>query len=182
MQRQVKQTFSTMIPALKSVAILLVMALALSSCSKDEVEALEEGPVAPGFTLKSTTGADVSLSNFKNKVVVLFFFGNNCPSCKAAGPNVESMLVTPYASRTDYAILGLDQWDGNAASVIAFKSVTNVSFPLLLNASSVAAAYRTTYDRIVIIDKAGTIAFKGNQTVSSDMAAVKAKVNELLAQ
>lgn len=182
MQRQVKQSFSTVISALKSIAIILVMTVALSSCSKDEIDVLEEGPNAPGFTLKSTTGADVSLSNFNNKVVVLFFFGNNCPSCKAAAPNVESMLVTPYASRTDYAILGLDQWNGNTASVVAFKTVTNVSFPLLLNAASVATAYRTTYDRLVVIDKAGKIAFKGNQSVSSDIATAKAKVLELLAE
>ena len=182
MQRHVKQSFCTVLPAMKSMVIILMMAVALSACSNDEVDAIEEGPRAPGFTLKSTTGADVSLSNFSNKVVVLFFFGNNCPSCKAAGPNVESMLVTPYASRTDYAILGLDQWDGNTASVVAFKTVTNVSFPLLLNASSVASAYKTTYDRIVVIDKAGNIAFKGNQSASSDIAAAKAKVVELFAK
>jgi len=182
MQRHVKQSFSTILPAIKSMAIILVMAMAMSSCSKDEVDVLEEGPSAPGFTLKSVSGTDVSLSNFNNNVVVLFFFGNNCPSCKAVGPNVEGMLVTPYASRTDYTILGLDQWNGNAASVLAFKAVTNVSFPLLLNASSVANAYKTTYDRLVVIDKSGNIAFKGNQSVSSDIAAAKAKVNELLAQ
>jgi peroxiredoxin len=137
---------------------------------------------APSFTLKSLAGSDVSLSNFDNKVVVLFFFGNNCPSCKAAAPNVESMLVAPFASSTDYMVLGLDQWNGNAASVEAFKSATSVTFPLLLNASGVASDYNTTFDRIVIIDKAGNIAFKGTQSASSDITAAKAKVMELLAK
>jgi peroxiredoxin len=138
--------------------------------------------LAPGFTLKSLEGADVSLSNYKNKVVTLFFFGNNCPSCKAVAPSVQSTLVTPFASNTSYAVLGLDQWNGNTASVQAFKTATNVTFPLLLNASGVAAEYKTTYDRIVIIDKAGTIAFSGNQLVSQDLAAAKAKVTELLSK
>ena len=48
--------------------------------------------------------------------------------------------------------LGLDVWDGNSSSVDAFETVTEVSFPLLLNASSVARDYETTYDRIVVID------------------------------
>jgi len=138
--------------------------------------------LAPGFTLKSLDGADVSLSDFKNKVVVLFFFGNNCPSCKAVAPNVESMLVTPYASNTGYMVLGLDQWNGNAASVQAFKTATNVTFPLLLNASGVAADYKTTYDRLVVIDKTGKIVFSGMQLASSDLSAAKTKVMELLAK
>jgi hypothetical protein len=79
-------------------------------------------------------------------------------------------------------VLGLDQWNGNTASVQAFKTATNVTFPLLLNASGVAAEYKTTYDRIVIIDKAGSIAFSGNQLVSQDLAAAKAKVTELLSK
>lgn len=135
---------------------------------------------APAFSLKSLTGADVKLSDYSNKVVVLFFFGNSCPSCKAVGSSVESQLSTPFASRADYQILGLDQWNGNSNSVQAFKNSTNITFPLLLNASGVAADYKTTYDRIVVINKAGKIVFSGKQAASSDITAAKAKVNELL--
>ena len=176
------QSFRTLIPATKAIAIILVFTLALSSCSKDDeiTEPLEMGTDAPEFTLKSLDGDDVSLSNFTNKVVVLFFFGNNCPSCKAAAPDVQSMLVTPFASSTDYMVLGLDQWNGNAASVEAFKNLTNVTFPLLLNASGVATDYKTTYDRIVVIDKSGKIAFSGKQSAASDITAAKAKVLELI--
>lgn len=182
MKSTMKQSLSTIIPAIKSIAIILVFALTLSSCSKDDdtIEPIEMGTDAPEFTLKSLTGSDVSLSNFDNKVVVLFFFGNNCPSCKAAAPNVESMLVTPFASSSDYILLGLDQWNGNAASVEAFKSATGVTFPLLLNASGVASDYKTTFDRIVVIDKSGKIAFSGKQSAASDIAAAKAKVMELI--
>ncbi len=177
-----KHSFRTLIPATKAIAIILVFILALSSCSKDDEtpEPLEMGTEAPEFTLESLDGDDVSLSDFTNKVVVLFFFGNNCPSCKAAAPDVQSMLVTPFASSTDYMVLGLDQWNGNASSVEAFKSLTNVTFPLLLNASEVATDYKTTYDRIVVIDKSGKIAFSGKQSAASDIAAAKAKVMELI--
>lgn len=135
---------------------------------------------APAFTLSSTAGSSVSLSDYSNKVRVLFFFGNNCPPCKAAAPSIESMLVTPFASRTDYVVLGLDQWNGNLASVNSFRTSTNVTFPLLLNAATVATSYGTTYDRILVVDKAGNIVFKGTQGVASDLAAVKTKVNTLL--
>jgi len=182
MKQNKKQTIRPLLLAGKAILSLLIFALAFASCSKDEdvIEPIAMGSTAPAFTLKSLDGADISLSNFNNKVVVLFFFGNNCPSCKAAAPSVESMLITPFASSTDYMLLGLDQWDGNAAAVQAFKATTNVSFPLLLNASGVAADYKTTYDRIVVIDKAGKIAFSGKQSASSDIAAAKAKVMELI--
>ncbi len=168
--------------ASKILVLLFFFALALWSCSKDEekTDPVVIGESAPSFTLKSLDGSDVALSNFTNKVVVLFFFGNDCPSCKAVAPSVESMLVTPFATSTDYMVLGLDQWNGNQASVQAFKTATGVSFPLLLNASGVAADYNTTYDRIVVIDKAGKIAFSGKQSAASDIAAAKAKVMELI--
>jgi peroxiredoxin len=182
MKRTMKQWFRAILPAIKSIATILVFALVLSSCTKDDdnMDPLEMGTDAPGFTLKSLAGSNVSLSNFNNKVVVLFFFGNNCPSCKAAAPNVESMLVTPFASSTDYMVLGLDQWNGNAASVEAFKNATGVTFPLLLNASGVASDYKTTFDRIVVIDKSGKIAFSGKQSAASDIEAAKTKVMELI--
>ena len=178
-----KQSFWSLSLASKSIVTLLIFSLVFSSCTteNDEVmESLEMGATAPAFSLKSLDGANVSLSGFSNKVVVLFFFGNNCPSCKAAAPSVESMLAEPFATSTDYMLLGLDQWDGNAASVQAFKSATNVTFPLLLNASGVAADYKTTFDRIVVIDKSGKIVFSGKQSAATDIAAAKAKVMELV--
>lgn len=177
---------------IKPMAIMLFIALSFSSCSKDEdIAPVDTGtgtsqPTvevdAPEFTLKSLTGSDVSLSNFKNKVVVLFFFGNNCPTCKAVAPNIENSLLKPFANNPDYILLGLDQWNGNAASVEAFKSSTGVSFPLLLNASGVASNYKTTFDRILVLNKAHKIVFLGKQSATSDIASAKAKVTELLSK
>jgi len=55
-----------------------------------------------------------------------------------------------------------------------------VTYPLLLNASSVVADYNTTYDRLVLIDKAKKIAFSGTQAASGDIQTVKYKIDELL--
>jgi len=182
MKQNKKHSFWTLSMASKSIFTILIFSLGFSSCSKDDemMKPVEMGSTAPEFTLKNTHDDDVSLSNFKNKVVVLFFFGNECPSCKAAAPSVESMLVEPFSSSTDYMVLGLDQWDGNLASVQAFRTATDVTFPLLLNASGVAAEYNTTFDRIIVIDKSGKIAFLGKQSAASDIAAAKAKVMELI--
>lgn len=162
-----------------TLALLFSIVTLISSCSKDDQTEPLMGE-APGFTANSLGGNEVMLSDYAGKVVVLYFFGNNCPSCKAAAPSVESMLVEPFASRRDYQLLGLDQWNGNSASVEAFKNVTGVSFPLLLNAAAIAAEYKTTYDRLVVIDKDGQIAFSGTQIAANDISAVKEKVEMLL--
>jgi peroxiredoxin len=172
-------------------ALILPAFLMLTSCSKEDDVSPDNNPnmdddsggnggSAPNFSLSSLGGGTVELSDFNNKVVVLFFFGNNCPSCKAVGPDVESKLNTAYAGRADYAIIGLDQWDGNSSSVQAFKNNTGVSFPLLLMASGVAKDYDTTYDRLVVIDKDGNIAHKGSSAATNDIGNVTSKVDALL--
>jgi peroxiredoxin len=167
---------------------LVVFALiVLNSCSSDDDNSSTTAPptsgtttTAPDFSLTSLDNKTVKLSDYSNKVVVLFFFGNECTSCKAAAPKVNSDLFTAYSSRTDYQILGLDQWNGNTAKVQGFKNTTSVGFPLLLNASVIVTSYKSTYDRLVVIDKSGKIVFNGTQGASSDISAAKAKVDELL--
>ncbi len=171
------------------VSVLALGLWGLSSCSKDDDPAdevmntnmnAEGGTMAPGFTLKSLEGSDVSLSDFDGKVVVLFFFGNTCPSCKSAGLTLQSQLVEMYTDKSDIMFLGLDVWNGNEALVQSFKSSTNVSFPLLLNGGGVSKEYNTTYDRLVVIDKGGYIRFLGKQGAGKDMSSAKAIIDEYL--
>lgn len=178
-------TVSSVVQNMLKVSLVMLFLLALNSCSSDDENVDTTTPpvagnVAPDFTLTSLSKQTVKLSDSKNKVVVLFFFGNECPSCKAAAPSVCMQLNAPYASRADFQLYGIDQWDGNEAKVQSFQTITAVSFPLLLMGSGVAASYKTTYDRIVVIDKTGKIMFSGNQGTASDIAAAKAKIEELL--
>lgn len=183
------QLVNQLMRSITIIAFFSITILFFSSCSNDDSNATPTptpSPLpgstskAPEFSLTSLDNKTINLSDSKNKVVVIFFFGNECPSCKAAAPRVSSVLDVPYANRADYQILGLDQWDGNAAKVQSFKTITSVAFPLLLNASSVAANYKTTYDRLVVIDKSGNIAFSGTQGAAADIDAVKVKVDALL--
>ncbi|TLX73973.1 TlpA family protein disulfide reductase [Labilibacter sediminis] len=138
--------------------------------SEDDNNNTVNAEQAPDFSLSDLNGNVVSLSDYTEKVIAIFFFGNACPPCKAVAPSVQTQLSDKYASRDDFILLGIDQWDGNNSAVKAFKSSTGVTFPLLLNGSSVAASFGTTYDRIVVIDKEGLIRFKGNRNVSSDLS------------
>lgn len=148
--------------------------------NNDQMTDDEVGEAAPDFELMALDGSTIKLSDYENKVVVLFFLGNNCPYCKAVAPDVEKDLHADYAGKTDYVILGLDTWDGNSSSLKSFKDNTGVTFPLLLEASGVANDYGTTYDRLVVIDKQGKIAHNGTRATTNDLSTVKSKVDDLL--
>lgn len=176
----------------KSGLALIILSTFLFSCSQEN-DMMEnptpangtpivptETTTAPDFTLKSLDGSDISLSDYKNKVVVLFFFGNSCPTCKAVAPSIESELAVPFKNNDSFQILGLDQWDGNSSAVEGFRKSTNVTFPLLLKASPVASLFKTTYDRLIVINKEGEIVFTGKQNGASDLKAVREKVDEIL--
>ncbi len=148
--------------------------------NQEEVEQPDtSNNAAPTFTLKDTNGSDVSLSTYDGKVIVLFFLGSGCPSCRAVAPKIQNQIVNVFSSN-EVIVLGLDQWDGNSAAVTNFKSVSQVTFPLLLNASDIARQYETTYDRLIVIDKNGNIHFKGDNLASQNLPRVVEEINNLL--
>lgn len=138
------------------------------------------GQKAPAFTLYNTDGNSVNLMNFKGKVIVLFFFGNACPICKAEVPVFKEVLINPYANNTDYVVFGLDYWNGSIENVRSFGSETGIKIPLLLDAGNIGSNYKTVYNRIILIDKNLNVVFSGTREVSFDVLDVQAKIDNLL--
>ncbi|MEY5048261.1 MAG: hypothetical protein RLZZ175_1620 [Bacteroidota bacterium] len=166
---------------MKNLFILIASAFLFFSCKKQEVNP-ETGEVAPAFSLKDLNGNTVQMSDYKGKVVLLFFLGNSCPSCKAVAPGIENTFVKGYANNSNFVLLGLDAWDGDKTAVSAFKSSTSVTFPLLSEASEVAANYKVAYDRLVVVDKNGFVRFKGSQLASNDIGSAKTVVDTYLSK
>lgn len=138
------------------------------------------GDDAPIFKLTALNGTTFDMADQDNKVVILFFFGNSCPSCRAVGPDIQKKINEVFKDKSDFVIVGLDVWDGNNSAMNSFKDLTGISFPLLLNASDVAKSYGTTYDRLIVVDKKGKIAHKGTRAASNDISTVEALVKDLL--
>jgi peroxiredoxin len=178
------------LPVFKKLIFITSLLITYSSCQKAEDPytpggggtQVDDNGKAPGFTLNSLSGTQIMLSDYSNKIVVIYFFGYSCPPCIAGAPAVERELVTPFQAHSDYQVLGLDTWNGNQASVQAFQTTTGVSFPLLLNASSVASDYKTSYDKLLVIDRAGNIVFRGYQSALDDVDEVKQRVADLLSK
>jgi len=136
-------------------------------------------PEAPAFSLEALGGSTLSLDQFEDRVLVIFFFGHNCPPCITAGPTLEEELNNVFSSNSDFSMIGIDVWDGNTAQVENFQSRTSTTYPLGLRGSDVGSAFDSARDRLVVINREGRIAFSGNQIAINDLEEVTDLLNTL---
>ncbi len=160
-----------------STWILLIFGSLLFSASAQNV-----GAVLPDFTLSRYDGGTYQLSSQKGKVVLIFMFGYDCPTCKAAGPGIQSNLINTFSSNTKFAFVGIDTWDGTSAGVSIFKQLTGISDPLLIKGSAVASLWGTTYDRLLVADANGVLVFKGERNAANDITLAKTAIEQSLAK
>lgn len=66
---------------------------------------VENGAVAPNFTLHGSTGDSISLSDYKGKYVVIDFWASWCAPCRASFPTMAKLYDT-YKDR-NFTILGV---------------------------------------------------------------------------
>ncbi len=89
---------------------------------------LAVGTDAPAFTAKDTNGNTVSLSDFKGKTVVLYFYPkDDTPGCTKQACSFRD-AIEEYKSK-DIVVLGVSADD--EASHQAFTQKYNLNFPLL---------------------------------------------------
>ncbi|MEQ9304783.1 MAG: redoxin domain-containing protein [Marinoscillum sp.] len=140
------------------------------------VTAQNVGDSAPDFTLDLVDGGQFKLSDHDGKVVFIFFFGHACPHCISNGPNTESGIYQVYKDNSEFVAVGVDTWDGNASGVENYRASTNITYPLALKGSGVQSDYKTTYDRIVVIDKDGIIRYKSSANATSNVVSTASNV------
>lgn len=130
------------------------------------------GRTAPDFTYTSLSGEQYSLSDFQGKVVYLFFYGAGCPHCRSNGPVTESQINSRFENSSNFIALGLDTWNSSVSENASFKNSTGITYPLLLNAQLSLIDYygnSSAYDRSVVIDANGRIAYQGSGFVNKDV-------------
>ena len=94
-------------------------------------------PLAPGFSLNTTDGQTVSLSDFKGKVVFIDFWATWCPPCRISMPEVEK--IHGHFQGKNVQVLGLSV-DEDPESVRRFVAKKKIPYPTLLAGDSDASA------------------------------------------
>ena len=130
---------------------------------------LEVGKKAPAFTLESSDGGKVKLSDYAGKVVVLYFYPrDNTPGCTVEANEFNAAL--PALKKLGAVVLGVSK--DTIASHCKFRDKYKLNFPLLTDADGkVMEAYGAWGDKLmygkkmkgiirstVIIDKTGKVA------------------------
>ena len=113
------------------------------------------GP-APGFTLASRSGHDVSLAQYKGNVVMINFWASWCGPCRQEMPLLES-IYKKY-NKMGFTMLGVNvEPNSNAAN--EWLKATPVSFPILYDRDSkVSKLYDVAgMPSTVIIDRSGKL-------------------------
>jgi Thiol-disulfide isomerase and thioredoxins len=77
--------------------------------AKDYLRHLMNKP-APKFTLTDVNGKDVSLSDFKGKIIIVDFWATWCGPCKASFPAMQ-LAVNKYKNDPDVKFLFVHTWE-----------------------------------------------------------------------
>ena len=117
------------------LSILVMVVFLLGACSA--VRAMEIGQDAKDFTLKSVDGADVKLSDFKGKVIILDFFASWCPPCRGEIPDFIELQKT-YGDQ-GFSMIGVAVEGMNDAR--AFAQKMGMNYPVLVDDNAVSADY-----------------------------------------
>lgn len=137
----------------------------------------DEGKPAPVFTLKNLQGQNVSLQDFKGKVVLADFWGTFCIPCVEALPYLES-LHQKYKTR-DFTVLGISV-DEKSEPVHKVLRQAKASYPQLRATPKVWSAYKVNnLPALVLIGRDGRIIKRYGR--EADAKAMLAEIERALA-
>ena len=107
-----------------------VLSPAAPHAAVDRAPQVEEE--APNFLLKDSQGFNVTLDQFRGKVVLLNFWATWCGPCKIEMPAMERLYRS--FSRTEFEILAVSTDAQGAAVTRPFQEEAGFTFPVLHDA------------------------------------------------
>ncbi|MHA6252736.1 peroxiredoxin family protein [Oceanobacillus sp. CAU 1775] len=134
----------------------------LENGTSEMVIGIEEGNLAPDFSLQTLQGESAKLSDFRGQNVMVNFWATWCPPCRAEMPHMQSYYAKH--KEDDFTILAVNMTttESKQERIGQFIDELDITFPILLDLENEAASnyqvmvYPTSY----FIDKNGVIKFK----------------------
>lgn len=136
--------------------MIVLFAASFLFVSAAQAEVLEG--MAPDFTLKSRSGENVKLSEFRGDVVMINFWASWCAPCRQEMPLLEDM----YKKYSDlgFVLLGVNVEEDSSKAADLLKEIP-VSFPVLYdNTNSVTQLYKVVaMPSTVMVDRDGKMRY-----------------------
>lgn len=133
-----------------SYALILLLGLAWIYLSADKTNASssgtsaapQQGFLAPDFSLPTTTGETIRLSDLRGQAVLVNLWATWCPPCRAEMPAIEKV----YQEYKDqgFVVLAINMtYQDDPFAVMPFVQEHGLTFPILLDQTGpVARAYQ----------------------------------------
>lgn len=114
------------------------------------------GKSAPDFVLKSATGENLRLSEYRGDVVMINFWATWCGPCRQEMPLLDD-LYARYG-RVGFSLLGVNI-DDDARRAMQMVEELGVNFPVLFDdTKEVSKLYQVEAMPVtVLVDRAGTV-------------------------
>ena len=145
----------------KLLVILLLIVIVAAGCKTSSDEGMREAPevgaFAPGFNLPNTYGDNVTLTDYRGKVVLINFWATWCPPCRQEMPSIHDRY---QQHNGDLVVLAVDYAEA-AEDVVEFQNQLGLTFNVLLDSKgAVSALYKVQgYPTSVFVNEFGVIEF-----------------------
>ena len=155
-----KKDFATTETGNKTEAKTLGQETTTTAAADERGYILNVGDIAPDFTLKTTTGETLKLSDKRGKIIMLQFTASWCTVCRKEMPFIERDIWQKHKDNPNFILYGIDR-DEPLETVQEFIKQTGITYPMALDpGGDVFALYaerNAGITRNIIIDKNGKI-------------------------
>jgi len=141
-----------------ALAVLLAACSRPTSTVKSTVKVEKDRKQAPNFTLKDATGAEVKLSDYRGKVVLLNFWATWCGPCKIEIPWFID-FQQQYKDR-DFVVVGVSMDDDGWQSVKPYVTQHKINYRVVIGTEELTQQYGgvDSLPTTFVLDREGRIA------------------------
>lgn len=156
-----------MLNKILTLSLALMMSAVVVACDKQNSEQLDaentnteieaRSEKAADFSLKTTDGKTLKLSDYKNKIVILDFWATWCPPCRKGIPD---LVAIQKEYKKDVVIIGISlDRENTLRDVAPFIKEYKINYPVVYGNAEVVKAYGgvQAIPTSFIIDKKGNV-------------------------